>query len=181
MKRILGSIVSSVLVIALLGLLTGGLTYGVNQWFGGQEDTQLEDRTPVYVWLRPTQRQWDVPLLAHYRGSLPPYTLQIWIPAPDPTWTSAVIDEVTVDYEGGTNTKRQDDAVVWQRADGGMSLRGGPLKDLVTLHEACTITVKGHVLTETGEARSFSFSHHFIEEPVNSGFAAYWWVLAQEG
>jgi hypothetical protein len=169
------------ILVPVSGLLTGGMTYGTNQWFGGQRTIQLENGTKAGLWLRPTHHQWDVPFLAHYRGSTPPYTLQIWIADPDPTWKSVRITEVVVEYEGGTRDRRTGSGFVWGRADGGMSLGSGPLKNLVTLHENCTIEVKGSISTESGGTTSLSISHRFEAEPKETFLAPYWWVLGQQG
>lgn len=48
-------IVASVLAVLVLScVLTGGLTYGSQQWFGGMRAVEMEDGTEVILWLNPS-------------------------------------------------------------------------------------------------------------------------------
>ena len=169
------------LLVLLSGLLAGCMTYRKQQWFGGMTSIQLEDGTEVGLWLDPTNRQRDIPLWGRYSGSTPPYTLQIFFPDSDPAWESAALDEVIVAYDDGTTYKRTDGGVVWRRSSEEMTLYRGPLKDLVTRHESCKITVTGSISTKSGKKTGFSFSHRFEARPKQSGIAPSWWVRGQEG
>ncbi len=175
-------IVAAILILVLVcGLLTGGITYGTTRWFGGQTTIQLEDGTKVGLWLNPTDHHWDVPYLAHYQSSKQPYTLVVFVPEPDPTWESARIIEVVVVYEDGIEDRQKGGGIAWRRGDREMALFRGPLRNLVTRHESCTISVVGSISTKSGETANFSFSHKFEAEPEESFFAPYWWVLGQQG
>ena len=180
-KRARLTLVAFLVGTSLGGLLTGGIAVGSRQWFGGQETIQLKDGTEIGLWLEPTQRRWNAPFIAHYFGSEPPFTLQLWIPNPPADWESATIEEVSVHYADGTVDRRESAQILWRRADREMALWGGPLRHLVTRHIDCTVGISMKVSDREGETDTVSFFHSFETEPGESFLAPYWWALGQQG
>ncbi|MDF1853062.1 MAG: hypothetical protein P1U85_19650 [Verrucomicrobiales bacterium] len=172
-KKTLIIVASALVLLVLASLLTGGLTYGSQQWFGGGRTVPLEDGTEVSLWLNPTQKRWNVPFLAGYFSSKPPYTLQVFVAEPDPSWKVFRITEAIVEYQDGRSEQRTGIAQ-WQDASRELSLFRGPLAKLVTTHEDCKVTLKGTIVTVDGEATYFSLSHEFEARPRGWGIRPTW-------
>ena len=173
------SILGRILFLAFVsGALTGCMTLMKQEWFGGQSTIQLENGTKVGLWLSPTHRQGGFPFLLRCEGSEPPYGLQVFFPEPDPDWESVAIQEVIIEYEDGT-TDTQAKETVWKRCREGMF--SGTLKNAVTRHLNCRISVKGSISKEGGRKTGLSISHEFEAEPVRSMIATTFWVRGQGG
>ena len=116
--------------------------------------------------------------MLRWEGSEPPYGLQVFFPEPDPDWEYVAIQEVIIEYEDGT-TDTQAKETVWKRCREGMF--SGTLKNAVTRHASCRISVKGSISKEGGRKSGLSISHEFEAEPVRSMIAPTFWARAQGG
>ena len=173
------TILGTILFVALVsGLFTGCMTQVKQEWFGGQSTIQLKNGTKVGLWLSPTHRQGGIPFLLRWDGSEPPYGLQFFFPEPDPDWEYVAIQEVIIEYEDGM-TDTQAKETVWKRCREGMF--SGTLKNAVTRHASCRISVKGSISKEGGRKTGLSISHEFEAEPVRSMIAPTFWVRGQGG
>ena len=168
-----------ILILLLVsGHFTGCMTQMKQEWFVGQSTIQLENGTKVGLWLSPTHRQGGIPFLLRWEGSEPPYGLHVFFPEADPDWEFVEIHEVIIEYEDGT-TDAQAKETVWKRCREGMF--SGTLKNAVTRHASCRISVKGSISKEGGRKSGLSISHDFEAEPVESIIAPTFWVRAQGG
>ena len=104
--------------------------------------------------------------------------LQVFFPEANPDWEFVEIHEVIIEYEDGT-TDTQAKETVWKRSRGGMF--SGTLKNAVTRHLSCRISVKGSISKEGGRTSGLSISDEFDPEPVKSIIAPTFWVRAQGG
>ncbi|MDA7613123.1 hypothetical protein N9Z10_05290 [Akkermansiaceae bacterium] len=168
----------TILLVILSGLITGCMTHMKQEWFGGQSTVKLKNGTKVGLWLNPTRRQGGVPLLLRCEGSEPPYGLQVFFPEPDPDWEYVTIGEVVIEYEDGTSDTQAKE-IVWKRRRSGTF--SGTLKNAVTRHASCRISVKGSISKSGGEKTGLSISHQFEAEPVKSMVAPTLWVRGQQG
>ncbi|MDB4815644.1 hypothetical protein OAH29_04685, partial [Akkermansiaceae bacterium] len=69
--------------------------------------------------------------------------------------------------------------IVWKRRRSGTF--SGTLKNAVTRHASCRISVKGSISKSGGEKTGLSISHQFEAEPVKSMVAPTLWVRGQQG
>ncbi len=165
------------IILAFAGLLLycslGGMTFGTTRWFGGQQTLPMQDGSKVGFWLNPSQTRWDIPLVAHYHSSSPPYTLQLFFPNPDPSNESIEIDEAVVVYDSGLEDRQT--GTLRRKISGDLALWDHPLRDLVKRHENCTITVTGNFLKTDGEKMEFSLSCPF--EAEKKTFFSPWMAL----
>ena len=168
----------TMLLVILSGLLTACMTHMNHEWFGGQSTLKLKNGTKVGLWLNPTRRQGGVPLLLRCEGSEPPYGLQVFFPEPHQDWEYVEIREVVIEYEDGT-TDNQATGIVWKRRRSGTF--SGTLKNAVTRHVSCRISIKGSISKVGGEKTGLSISHQFEAEPVKSMVAPTFWVRGQQG
>ena len=169
---------TTLLLVLLSGLLTGCMTHMKQEWFGGQSTVQLKNGTKVGLWLNPTRRQGGVPFLLRCEGSEPPYGLQVFFPEPDSDWEYVAIQEVIIDYEDGTSDTQAKETVWKKRSRGTFS---GTLKNAVTRHASCKISIKGSISKKGGEKTSLYISHEFEPRPVKSMVAPTFWVRGQQG
>lgn len=161
--------------ISLYCILTGGMTYGSTRWFGGQRDVPMQDGSKAGLWLDPSKTHWDIPFVAHYYSSSPPYTLQLFFPSLDPSYQSIKVDEAVVVYQSGFKERKT--GTLHKKISSGLTLRNPPLRDLVKRHEDCTITVTGSFLKTDGEKSGFSLSCKFDAKKKKTVFAPYWMTL----
>lgn len=161
--------------LSVFGSLTGCVAYGNVKWFGGARDVRLEDGNTVSLWLKPTHSNVDVPPLVYYTRSSPPYTLQVFFQSVE-AYRSVEIEKVTVRYSSGTEETRSGRlrrTITPYEKERGITFWDPPLKDLVTRHEDCTISVTGSFITSGGRKSPFSVTKDFKAEG-GSGFAPYW-------
>ena len=178
MKSMLTIRAALLFLVLASGLFTGCMTMFKEEWFGGQSTIELKNGTKVGLCLSPSHRHGGVPFLLRWEGSEPPYGLQVFFPEPDPDWEYVAIQEVIIEHEDGT-TDTQAKEIVWKRCREGMF--SGTLKNAVTRHLNCRISVKGSISKAGGSKSGLSISHEFEAEPVRSMIAPTFWVRGQGG
>ena len=164
--------------LAVLAILTGCVSYENRRWFGGQRTIQLENGTKVSLWLRPSSSDLDVPLVAAtFHKSPPPYTLQVFFPQPNKSYRFIEIDGVAIRYSSGMEEegsgKLRREITSRQRKDG-IVLWDPPLKDVVTRHEDCTISLTGRFITSHGKVIPFVVTEEFKAEGRKTDVIPYW-------
>lgn len=161
--------------VAAFGSLAGCVAYGNVKWFGGARDVRLEDGNTVSLWLKPSHSNVDVPPVVYYTRSSPPYTLQVFFSSVG-AYRSVEIDGVVVRYSSGTEETRRERlrrTITPYEKERGITLWDPPLKDLVTRHEDCTISVTGRFVTSGGRTIPFVVTKDFKAQG-ESGIAPYW-------
>ena len=163
--------------LAVLVISTGCVSYENRRWFGGQRTIQLENGTKVGLWLRPSSSDLDVPLIASYHKSSPPYTLQVFFPKPSKSYRFIEIDGVVVVYSSGMEESRARNLrreITSFKRENGISFWDPPLRDVVTRHEDCTISFTGRFITFDGGLIPFTVTEEFKAEDRKIDAIPYW-------